>query len=317
MIDKKDVLIGIISGKRPGGVKERPTEKYKFEFDTKIFSNNSEGYQTDLDIENVPKEFEENYKKHFKTSDLAYYAPMNRSWAIRYAKDHGYKYLIQLDDNITHFEIRYKLKNGKYYSASSSSDEFHKEHMANDMIKYLIEVLENTNAGMTGMDMQGTSTPGSYFLKERYVYSVLCMKLSAIPDDFQGDFEDDIEFRYKLKQKQIPTVQVPMFRYAKTAQRASKGDDDSSGNRAAYDKIGINRGANTAKLYGELYKRGISKHNHSTIQTGVPTFKHKIKGFKVGILIRNKKQLQEDLLKVIAKYKIERPTALKAKEVEK
>ncbi|MQS44256.1 hypothetical protein [Companilactobacillus mishanensis] len=233
-----EVLVGIISGKRPGGVKERPTEKYKFDFDTKIFSNNSDGYKTDLDIENVPPEFEAEYKERFKTSDLAYYAPMNRSWAIKYAKDHGYKYLIQLDDNMVHFEIRYKLKSGKYYVASDSSDDLHKQ-MPNDMIKYLIKVLENTNAGMTGMDMQGTSTPSGYFLKERYVYSCLVMKLSAIPDDFQGDFEDDIEFRYKLKQRHTPTIQVPMFRYTKTAQRASKAktSDDSSGNRAAYDKI--------------------------------------------------------------------------------
>ncbi|MQS44255.1 hypothetical protein [Companilactobacillus mishanensis] len=70
-------------------------------------------------------------------------------------------------------------------------------------------------------------------------------------------------------------------------------------------------------MYGDLYKRGISKHNHSTTQTGIPTFKHKIKGFKVGIMIRNKKMLQLDLLKLLQKYKLNRPTSFKTKIVEK
>ena len=107
---KDRTLIVEISGKRPGTKQQRPTEKNKTEYPHIIISNNSEGYNTDWEIINVPKEYEEWYKSVAKTSDNAWYAPMNRSYAIKYAREHGYKYLVQLDDNITFLEIGYTRK---------------------------------------------------------------------------------------------------------------------------------------------------------------------------------------------------------------
>ena len=60
----KEVLVVEISGKRPGNFKDRPTEKYKCDYDHLIISNNSEGYETTWDIINVPKDYEEWYKKN-------------------------------------------------------------------------------------------------------------------------------------------------------------------------------------------------------------------------------------------------------------
>lgn len=107
---KEKTLIVEISGKRPGTKQQRPTEKNKTEYPHIIISNNSEGYDTDWEIVNVPEEYEEWYKSVAKTSDNAWYAPMNRSYAIKYAREHGYRYLVQLDDNITFLEIGYTRK---------------------------------------------------------------------------------------------------------------------------------------------------------------------------------------------------------------
>lgn len=196
-----DILIAEISGKRPGGKNKRPTEKYKFKHDKVIISNNSENYETDWKIINVPKEYQDWYKKEIATSDIAYYAPMNRSYAIKYAREHGYKYLVQVDDNITSIKIVYRMGENNYMKYSTTKDTKNKDELPNDMINYLVKVLEHTNAGMAGMNVEGASIPNDNFIKERYVYSFFVLKLDVVPDYFQGDFEDDIEFRLKMKQK--------------------------------------------------------------------------------------------------------------------
>lgn len=112
-MNKKEVLVVEISGKRPGTKKERPTEKYEINYDKIIISNNSIDYDTEWEIVNVPEDYRNWYIENYKQSDNAWYAPMNRSYAIKYAKERGYKYLIQLDDNITNANIicSYNKKN--------------------------------------------------------------------------------------------------------------------------------------------------------------------------------------------------------------
>lgn len=78
-----DVLVVIISGKRPGGKKERPTEKLSTELDRVIISNNADGYITDIPIVMVPDDYRAWYIENHKNSDNAWYAPMNRSYAIK------------------------------------------------------------------------------------------------------------------------------------------------------------------------------------------------------------------------------------------
>lgn len=85
--NKKDVLIAEISGKRAGGVKQRPTESFDYDFDKVIISNNSDGYETDWNIVNVPEDYVNWYKTNVKSSESAWYAPMNRSYAIKYVKN--------------------------------------------------------------------------------------------------------------------------------------------------------------------------------------------------------------------------------------
>lgn len=294
---RSDTLVVEISGKRPGTSAQRPTEKYTIEHDHLIISNNAEGYETDWKIVMVPDDYREWYCEKYKSSDTAWYAPMNRSYAIKYARDHGYKYLVQLDDNIVLLEIGYLLKGDirRRYRVSSSSE------MMDDFIDMLVCVLENTNAGMAGCDMAGVSEPGGYFLRERYVYSLFALKLDVCPDCFQGDFEDDIEFRLKLGQMGIPAVQVPVLRYGKTGQVSNK---DETGNRAAYTAAGVKRGAHMRVLYGDKYTCGMrSKTNsiNSKKQAGSAFFKHKLKPWKVGVLVRNYDAIVNEMQHILTK----------------
>ena len=308
------ILIAEISGKRPGDRMQRPTEKFNFDFDKVIISNNSEGYKTDWDIVNVPESYEKWYKDHCKMSDLAYFAPMNRSYAIKYAREHGYDYLVQLDDNILTFDIKYmyKLDDGTQVSYSTIAKTPHKEELPNDMFKYMVEVLQNTNVGMVGMAPDAASVPQDDWLKERYVYSAFMLDLSRVPAYFQGDFEDDIEYRLKLKQIQVPSLEIVPFHYSKTAQDKHNGKEDSSGNREAYIKAGLKRGEHMSKLYGDIYQCGYSDRGSGIKRTGKVKFRHKAKSFKVGVRCKNIDRLREQMLKIFEKYDTDKSDVLNA-----
>lgn len=303
------ILIAEISGKRPGDKFKRPTERFEFDFDKVIISNNSEGYVTDWPIVNVPKDYEEWYKEHCKMSDLAYFAPMNRSYAIKYAREKGYDYLIQLDDNIVAFNIKYMiiLDKSTQVSYSTFANTPHKEELPNDMFKYMAEILQNTNAGMVGMAPDAASVPRDNWLNERYVYSAFILDLNRVPAYFQGDFEDDIEYRLKLKQIQVPSLEVAPFHYSKTSQDKHNGKEDASGNREAYIKAGLKRGEHMSKIYGDMYERGYSDRGSGTRRTGKVKFRHKVKSFKVGVRTKNIQYLKNQLLSIFQKYATTRP----------
>lgn len=308
-MSNKRILIAEISGKRPGDVKARPTESFDFNYDKVIISNNSEGYDTDWEIVNVPDDYREWYVNNIKIDEKAYFAPMNRSYAIKYARENGYDYLVQLDDNITGFRIAYQIGN-KSYSSGGKTGKSNGIH--NDMFDYMADVLDETNAGIVGMGLMGVGVPGEQWLAERFVYSAFMMNLSRVPDYYHGDYEDDIEFRLKLKQQKTPMLCVVPFQYAKTSQR---GTGDTTGNRQAYIDAGLKRGETMSKLYGDIYSRGYSDRGSAMKRKeGLVDFKHKIKPFKVGVAVRNVEFLKQRMLSVFrmhAQPKSDKLTVLK------
>lgn len=297
---RNDTLVVEISGKRPGTKKQRPTERFKLDYPHIIISNNSEGYDTEWEIINVPDDYREWYINNIKHSDNAWYAPMNRSYAIKYAREKGYKYLIQLDDNIERLDVAYRCKTDndiiKTLKFASSKD------MMNEFIDMLTVVLDNTNAGMAGFSMMALSIPNERLLVERYVYSFFGLKLDIVPDIFQGSFEDDIEFRLKLAQMGIPAVQICPMRYSKTGQGQTK---DLSGCRAEYLKAGTKRGEQMSKLYGKRYCCGMRGKSNSTsdkTRASVAIFKHRLQVYKLGVLVNDKKAIDREFKKLLKKY---------------
>lgn len=297
-MDDSRILVAEISGKRPGDKKSRPTERYKISFDHLIISNNSDGYITDWPIVNVPADFVAWYKENCKTSDNAWYAPMNRTYAIKYAIEHGYDYLIQLDDNIKRLEICYTINCGgnvqKRYRGSEKPD------MMDDFIQILVSVLRHTNAAMSGCQLSSIGTPDDAFLVERYCYSLFALNLKTCPLIFHGDFEDDIEFRLKCAEKKLPVLQLSSLRYSKVGQKSAK---DESGNRAAYTKAGVLRGEHMRVLHGDVYSCGFADKTASVkaAKSG-KCFKHKLKPVKVGAVIRDRWGLEREMEDLLKKY---------------
>ena len=298
------ILIAEISGKRPGTKKQRPTEKFESQHDWVIISNNSEGYETDLPIINVPDDYREWYCANIKNSDTAWYAPMNRSYAIKWAREQGYDYLVQLDDNIKALEIAYTDTDGeitKRYRIRKP------DKMMDEYIAVFISVLQNTNAAMVGGQLAGIGTPTAEFLVERFVYSIFALDLKRCPDVFQGDFEDDIEFRLKCKQMGLPVLQVQPLRYSKVGQAHNK---DLSGNRAAYLQAGLKRGEHMVKLYPDIYSCRMTRSGHhvrATTDEDAINFKHILKPFKVGVVVYDMEPITRTFQEILAKYAEHKP----------
>lgn len=298
-MNNNEILVVEISGKRPGGVKRRPTEKFSIGYDKVIISNNSEGYKTDWEIFNVPDDYREWYIRNVKNSENAWYAPMNRSYAIKYAREHGYKYLVQLDDNINSLEISYYDNRDviKKRLRQVSSKE-----MMDDFILMQKTVLDNTNAAMVGFSLRNIAMPNMIFMREGYVYSFFMLNLEKCPDIFHGDFEDDIEYRLKCSQMGLPVVQINTLKYSKTGQQHTK---DLSGCRAEYLKAGIKRGEHMTKLYGDLYKCKMTRFRHGTIlkPSEQPiNFKHILKPFKLGVIVYDMNPIKSCMRNILKKY---------------
>lgn len=314
---RNDVLVCEISGKRPGTTQARKTERFNVSYPHCIISNDSNGYESEWEIVNVPDDYAEWYKSTVKNSDSAWYAPMNRSYAIKYAKEHGYKYLVQLDDNINFLELAYQDKRKDKIVRRYRVHET--QNMLDDFVNILVTILENTNAGMAGCNLAACSNPDMTFMSERYVYSFFALNLEICPPVFHGDFEDDIEYRLKCWQMGVPSIQVACLRYSKTGQAKNK---DLTGCRKAYAAAGVKRGEHMRRLYGDKYKCGMrSRGQNITAQNepGEQWFKHILKPFKVGVLVKNKKAIDAAIAEAFRKYAKPNPdkVLVKTKKVKK
>jgi len=299
------VFVAEISGKRPGGIDKRPTERFNVLYDKAIVTNDCNGYKTEWPIISVPDDYRKWYKENFALSDKAWLAPMNRSYAIKVAKDRGYRYLVQLDDNINQLRIAYRTESGYKPSGKVQQTFKHVEKngtIINDMINMLIEILRHTNCGMAGMSMCGASRPGAQYISENYCYSFFALDLQRVPETFQGGYEDDIEYRLKLAQMGIPCGQAQFMQYGKTSQGKNK---DLSGCRKDYADAGISRGAHMRKLYGDVYKAGLRSRGNSLgakDDTEFKYFHHKLSRVKLGILVRDRAGLDEKAGALLQKY---------------
>lgn len=311
MID--GVLVAEISGKRPGDKSKRPTERFEVAYPKVIISNDSEGYDTDWPIVNVPEDYKQWYIDNVKSSEKAWYAPMNRSYAIKYAREHGYKYLVQLDDNIELLQIDYRDTqpggSGKHFYYYSKSD----KGLLDDFITMLVTVLENTNAGMAGCSLASYCETKMSLMRERYVYSLFVLKLDICPDIFQGDFEDDIEYRLKCTQMGIPVIQVPCLLYGKTGNVKNGDRRDLTGCRAEYARAGLKRGEHMCKIYGDIYRcrmRGRPNNTGRAKEADGLYFKHFIKPVKVGILVHDLDAITACLMDIIKRHSTDRPDSV-------
>ena len=155
-------------------------------------------------------------------------------------------------------------------------------------------------------------------MSERYVYSLFGLDLRKIPNEYQGDFEDDIEFRLKLNQMNIPSLQICPLMYGKTAQQINK---DLTGCRAEYLKAGVKRGEHMRMLYGDIYEAGISSFSNRAgkqeVDENITYFRHKLKPIKLGVVFKNKKEIDDKMKEILKKYAITKENKISIKEKNK
>ena len=237
---------------------------------------------------------------------------MNRSYAIKYAREHGYDYLVQLDDNIIKLAIEtYGEKDGTTIRRRVIGID-----LFDDFVEMFACVLDNTNAAMVGCQLHGIGTPEEKFLIERYCYSIFMLNLSCCPDVFHGDFEDDIEYRLKCAQMGRPVVQIPCMRYGKTGQQKTK---DLTGCRAEYAKKGVLRGEHMSKLYGDVYSArmtNLAHHVYAERESENVHFKHTLKTWKVGVIVYNQEPMEECMRNILKKHPspVKTPCVVKEKK---
>lgn len=300
-----DVLVAIISGKRPGGVEARPTEKLTTQHDRVIISNNADGYVTEIPIIMVPDDYREWYIANHKNSENAWYAPMNRSYAIKYAREKGYRYLVQMDDNIDHLEVNF-LQSDKA-TGEQRRYRMQRGQAGDDFIAMFKTTLENTNAAMVGCQLSGTAVPEDTLWREGYVYSFFMLDLNRCPDVFHGDFEDDIEYRLKCIQMGRPVIQLPWLMYGKIGQGKNT---DLTGCRAEYAKQGLKRGANMSVLYGDIYSCRMTHKRHTVKakrEDDALYFKHIIKPVKIGVVVQDAEAIRRHARLIFKKWRQHQP----------
>lgn len=222
-------------------------------------------------------------------------------------------------DNIVNLSLGYLIDCGNYnkrYSHQWSASDKIADYVVDDFVDMMCTVLDNTDAGMCGMNLTAIP-PDDSVITERYVYSFFTLKLSVCPDIFQGDFEDDIEYRLKLAQMGIPCVQLGFLQYGKLPVGGGKNFKDLTGCRAAYKEAGVKRGEHMRKLYGEIYSAGTTSKGISTAQKDRQEgrFKHKVKIVKLGVKVKNADLINESVKALLKKYAIEHEDKFSVKEV--
>lgn len=299
----EDVIVCEISGKRPGTSSKRKSERMAFACDHVVVSNDCEGYETDWPIVEVPEEYRSWYMERVKNSDSAWYAPMNRSYALKYAREHGYRYCVQIDDNIEWIGVLYQVKDfdGLVRRYDNQMRTGNANGLENSMVSFMRTVAECTDAGIVGMNVGGSASPSHTFLSENYCYSFFLVDVDRVPDTWHGDFEDDIEFRLRMADMGVPMVKVCPFYYGKTAQRAS---NDTTGCRKAYVQAGAHRGDNMRRLHGDVYSSGMSDQGNKAgrKRDGEKRFKHRLKPFKVGVMVRDRDRIDDEFASILNRF---------------
>lgn len=305
---KSDILVCEISGKRPGTAKERPTEYFNISYDHLIVSNNHDGYETDWEIVDVPQAFRDEYeRKHRISKGNAWLAPMNRTYALHLARERGYRYCIQLDDNITDIQLCYAFDDRKYSSHSRAKSTPHGSQMMDDFIEMLCLMLEHSNAGVTGCDLSSLP-PSSHEFAERLCYSLFAVDTAkTIPDYWHGDFEDDIDYELRCSDLGTPTLKCPVLCYGKVNTRGNL-----TGNRANYLSDGMARVEHMRLLAGDVYKGGVKKSQlTTTAKYTEPTVGHRVHIRKIGVITYDWKVVKRHLAAMLKKYATKRPNQLK------
>lgn len=163
-----DIQVCEISGKRPER-KQRTSETIFADTpDHKVIvSNAPDNYDADWEVIPVPDDFRAEYMQSMALDERACGAPMGRSYALKYCRDHGIRYCVQIDDNIRTLSVTYEkaVAPGVVHRVACNKPP------SRAFVELAVSALENTNAGLAGFHLQAVG-PEATILRPRFVYSL-------------------------------------------------------------------------------------------------------------------------------------------------
>ncbi len=284
LYDEVDVFI--VSGKRPGGITKRPTEKYTVNGEVNIVSNDSTGYDSRYGIINVDQERIESVRSRIALDEFATLSALRTI-----ANDIGQKrFVCQLDDNIHQVYVSFQLPNGTVVRKMIWD--------ITPVINLLVDVLKFTNAGMAGILLMSTSVPkklNSVLSPKGYPYSFYVLDRKKQIPDYMGTNEDDITMKLQLHGKKTPTAMINAIGYSKKGQESS---GDTTGNRREYDQALFRRGEFVQKFYGDVYTKGATNRRRGVnkkefMYNDDIRFTHKIKPIERPLVVTDPEMLKE------------------------
>lgn len=239
-----NVNIYIITHGRPKP-QQRPTSAFLEMSGLRFFFVMNEKQVPAYIAEGVPREqivvstdeFENEYFTKHKTINVDFHGAIcNREMCNIHARQHGIKYAVQLDDNIT------KLCLANTHTDKADMAYYSRVYLPR-MLEIMRDICESTNIGFCGMSM-GSAVPtvGTKIIRNGYAYSFFMENVEA-NIHWRGPFDDDILHNLDFNHSGAYTnALIEAFGYVKETK-------SKTGMRQMYDKYAALRPAGTANLY--------------------------------------------------------------------
>ena len=225
-------------------------------------------------------EFENEYFAKHKTINVDFHGAIcNREMCNIHAREHGIKYAVQLDDNISDLFLGDRLVN------KSDMPMFAQAYLPR-MIRAMRDVCESTNIGFLGMTL-GLATPTreKALLRNGYAYSFFMENVEAnIP--WRGPFDDDVLHNLDFNHSGTYTCALlGAFGYKKETK-------SKTGMRMMYDKYVHLRPAGTHNIYPDHIGVGNRPKANGTGKRFYHTFK---KPLHKNIKVTNRQEFESVL----------------------
>lgn len=231
LVDPASVLIAVITGNRPR-LEQRPTTRILALLEAAGYANVEwvvrENHAPDYEQDHRPMNVYSNaftltYARDHWRHPKAKWAPdafmgafAGREYVMRSAAQRGFKYVLQLDDNVKYLVPALGGARGEELSRVSPVE----------CLNVLISIAASTNAAMCGMQLSTVSPFGiKRVIRPGYPYSVFVETITPYRVPYYGPFEDDImhALDYALSPSPVTAAVVPGLVYSKESKPTSGG----------------------------------------------------------------------------------------------
>lgn len=189
-------------------------------------------------------EYEEAYFKEHKTIDVDFHGAIcNREMCSIHARSQGKKYAMQFDDNIVSFSI------GKVSTTKGTKDLYAEKYLPK-CIQQMIDIMESTNVGFLGMNLQAVPITDKSIIRTGYAYSCFIENVTA-NIHWRGPFDDDVlhNLDFNTSGKYTNGI-MAVYGYGKES-------SSNTGMRKKYSEYVIQRAMGTSNLYPDYVGVGI------------------------------------------------------------